>query len=80
MVKRYTPKTEAITIISPREDETYASVMKRVVKGVNLKDNEIATLGKIRRTKTGAVLIEVQDKEEADKLESLFKNAVGEAA
>jgi len=80
LVKRCTHRTKAVTISKLSERETYARVKKRVVAGVDLKEVGINLLGKTRRTKTGAILIEVQGKEVADKLAIILRDAVGEVA
>lgn len=78
LVRRRTPRTEAVIISKPKEGESYVSVMKRVVAGVNLNDAGIK-VGKIKRTLAGAILVEMQGKEEADNLVSLLRNAIGDA-
>jgi len=74
------PRTETITISDPVEGETYASIMKRVIAAVDLKDVGVDLVGKTRRTRTATVLIEVKGCEVADKLAFLLRGVVGDTA
>jgi len=38
LVRRWTPRTEAVTISEPKEGVTYASIMKEVVSSVKLSE------------------------------------------
>ncbi|CAI6376222.1 unnamed protein product [Macrosiphum euphorbiae] len=79
LVRKRTPKTEAVTISAPREGETYASVMKRVTQEVNLRELGVEVIT-TRKTKSGAVLLEVGNSEEAGKLADRMRQVIGEDA
>jgi len=76
LVRKRTPKTKAVTISAPREGETYASVMKRVTQEVNLRELGVEVI-KTRKTKSGAVLLEVGNSEEAEKLADRMRQVIG---
>jgi len=76
LVRKRTPKTEAITISAPREGETYATVMKRVTQEVNLSELGVEVI-KTRKTKSGAVLLEVGNSEDAEKLVDRMRQVIG---
>jgi len=79
MVRRRVPKTEAVTIAEPAEGETYASVMRLVTSCIDPQELGIQ-IGKVRRTKAGAILMEVNGKEAADKLSSHLSDTIGQRA
>lgn len=79
-VKKRILRTEAIIISNPNEGETYTSVMKRVVASVDLKEVGTDAVVKTRKTKTGAILIEIEGKEKSNKLESILRGAIGDTA
>jgi len=78
-VRRRIPKTEAVTIAEPAEGETYASVMRLVTSCIDPQELGIQ-IGKVRRTKAGAILMEVNGKEAADKLASHLRETIGQRA
>lgn len=79
LVRSRIPKSEAVTIDSVKEGSSYAEVMKRVIATVNLQDIGV-TVNKVRRTKTGTILLEVTGKDEATRLSDNMQSAVGEIA
>jgi len=79
LVRKRTPKTEAITIGNPKEGLSYADVMKKIMAVVNLQELGINVSG-TRRTKTGAILLEVGKEAEADILAEHIKTAIGDQA
>lgn len=79
LVRSRIPKTAAVTIDAVKEGLSYAEVMKRVTTKINLQDIGVK-VNKVRRTKTGAILIEVVGKEEATKLADSLQSAIGEIA
>jgi len=79
LVRSRKPRSEAVTICEPREGTTYADVMKRVMEGVNLKEIDVEIIN-TRRTKTGAILLEVKEKEAADLLAGRIRDTIGESA
>jgi len=78
LVKRRTPKTEAIMIDQLAEGETYASVMKSVTS-IDLNPLGVTVRG-AKRSKAGGIIIEVDGKEDADRLADGIREAVGAAA
>lgn len=78
LVKSRTPKTEAIMIDQLAEGETYASVMKRVT-AIDLNLLGVTVKG-AKRSKAGGIIIEVDGKDDADRLAEVIKVAVGAAA
>jgi len=79
LIQNRRPKVEAITISNPKTGSSSADVMKKVMADVNLGDMDVDVL-RTRRTKTGAILVEVQDKNKADLLAERLKAAVGDQA
>lgn len=77
LVRRRTPKSEAVTIPEPREGATYTSVMKEVVAKVKLTEIGVE-IDAVRRTRAGGILLQVKSKEEADILSERLQSAVGE--
>ncbi|CAI6347914.1 unnamed protein product [Macrosiphum euphorbiae] len=78
LVKSRTPKTEAIMIDQLAEGETYASVMKRVT-AIDLNPLGVTVRG-AKRSKAGGIIIEVDGKDDADRLAEGIREAVGAAA
>jgi len=78
LVKSRTPKTEAIMIDRLAEGETYASVMKRVT-AIDLNPLGVTVKG-VKRSKAGGIIIEVDGKDDADRLAEGIKEAVGATA
>ncbi|XP_050523512.1 uncharacterized protein LOC126895562 [Daktulosphaira vitifoliae] len=58
VIKAKAPRTEAVVIGPLKEDQKYSVVVKRVMEGVDLQALGVVVSG-TRRTKTGAVLLEV---------------------
>lgn len=79
LVKKRIPKTWAVMIADPSEGETYASIMKRVTTSMNTGEMGV-NIGNARRTKSGAILLEVKDQEESEKLENHLNREVGNRA
>lgn len=75
LVKSRTPKTEAIMIDQLAEGETYTSVMKRVT-AIDLNPLGITVKG-AKRSKAGGIIIEVDGKDDADRLAERIREAVG---
>jgi len=75
-VRRRSPKSEAVTISEPKDGLSYADVMKRVVQEVDLKEIGVEVSGS-RRTKSGAILLEVREKEAADRLADCIRASLG---
>ena len=78
LVKNRTPKTEAIMIDKLTERETYASVMKRVT-AIDLNSLGITVKG-AKRSKAGGIIIEVDGKDDADRLAEVIGETVGATA
>lgn len=78
LVKRRTPKTEAIMIDQLAEGETYASVMKSVTS-IDLNPLGVTVKG-AKCSKAGGIIIEVDGKEDADRLADGIREAIGAAA
>lgn len=78
LVKNRIPKTEAIMIDKLAEGETYASVMKRVT-AIDLNQLGITVKG-AKRSKAGGIIIEVDGKDDADRLAEGIREAVGVTA
>lgn len=49
----------------PKQEETYASIMKKVIANVKLSDIDVQ-IGAVRRTKAGNILLEVDGKKKTD--------------
>lgn len=79
LVRRRTPRTEAVTISEPAEGVTYASIMRTVVSRVKLSEIGVE-IGAVRRTRAGGILLQVKSKEEADKLSGRLQSAVADIA
>lgn len=79
LVRKRTPKSEAVIISDPKDGESYAGVMKRVMAEVNLNELEVDVIGS-RRTKAGAILLEVKSKDEADRLADKLRQTIQENA
>jgi len=79
LVRRRAPRAEAVTIADPADGETYASVMRLATSCIDLQEHEIE-IGRVRRTKAGAILMEVSGKEKADKLSTLICKTLGQRA
>lgn len=69
------PKTEAITIRNPKLGSTYADIMKKVMADVNLQEICV-DVQRTRRTKNGAILLEVKGVNEADVVAARIKDAI----
>jgi len=76
LVRRRSPKLEAVTISEPKDGLSYAEVMKRVMQEVDLKEIGVEVSGS-RRTKSGAILLEVKEKEAADRLANCIIASLG---
>jgi len=68
-----------VTIADTAYGETFASVMRLAKSCIGPQEHGIE-IGKVRRTKTGAILMEVSGKEEADKLSTLLFETLGQRA
>jgi len=79
LVRSRQPRSEAITISNPSAGNTYVDVMRKVLAKINLKETGVEVT-KTRRTQSGAILLEVNDKEGADILAIKLKRAIGECA
>jgi len=79
LVRSRQPKTEAITISNPSAGTSYADVMKKVLSEVDLIEIGVEVTG-TRRTKAGAILLEIKDKEGADRLAGKLRATIGEYA
>lgn len=79
LVRSRQPRTEAITISNPSAGNSYADVMRKVLAEVDLKETGVEVT-RTRRTKTGAILLEVKGKEGADLLASKLRGTIGEWA
>jgi len=77
LIKIRTPK-EAIVISNPADTESYSSVMKRVLTDVNLQELDVQATA--RRTKSGAILLEVYGSEKADRLAGKLRQVLGTTA
>ncbi|CAI6369044.1 unnamed protein product [Macrosiphum euphorbiae] len=79
LVRKRTPKTEAVTISNPKEGTSYADVMKKVMSEVNLQEIGVE-VSNTRRTKAGGILLEIKGKAGADLLAERLKNTIGDQA
>jgi len=79
LVRRRAPRTEAVTIAAPADGETYASVMRLATSCIDLQEHGIE-IGRVLRTKAGAILMEISGKEKADKLSTLLCETLGQRA
>jgi len=79
LVRKRHPRVEAITIGNPTAGSSYADIMKKVMADVNLQDIGVE-VQRTRRTKYGAILLEVNGKSEADTLAARIKAAIGDQA
>lgn len=77
-MKSRIPKTEAIIIDRLAEGETYASVMKRVT-AIDLNPLGVTVKG-AKRSKAGGIIIEVDEKDDADRLAEGISEAVRTSA
>lgn len=68
-----------MTIADPADGETYVSVMRLATSCIDLQEHGIE-IGRVRRTKAGAILMEVSGKEKADKLSTLLCDTLGQRA
>jgi len=72
-------KSEAIIISDPQEGVTYTEVMNKVMTEVSPQDIGVE-VKRTRRTRAGAILLEVGDKEAADLLAGHLRGAIGDRA
>jgi len=79
LIKKRIPKTQAVFIADPSEGETYASIMKRGTYSMKIGEMGV-NIGNARRTKSGAILLEVKDQGEVEKLEKHLNREVGNIA
>jgi len=75
LIQKRAPKKEAIVISNPADSESYSSVMKRVLTGVNLQELDLQATA--RRTKSGAIILEVDGTEKADRLAGKLRQVLG---
>jgi len=79
LVRKRIPTAEAVTISNPKEGTSYAEVMKKVMAEVNLQEIGVE-VSRTRRTKAGAILLEVKSKTGADLLAERLRGAIGDQA
>lgn len=79
LVRKRTPKTEAVSISGLKEGKTYAEVMRRVVSHINLEELGVDVV-RSRFTRAGAILFEVNTKDESQRLAGCLTQRIGEDA
>lgn len=78
LIKKRAPKNEAIVFSNPADSESYSSVMKRVLTGVNLQELDVQATA--RRTKSGVIILEVDGTEKANRLAGNLWKVLGTTA
>lgn len=79
LIRKRRPKAEAVTISNPKEGSSYVEIMKKVMADVNLDEIGVK-VERTRRTMSGAILLEVQDKDKADLLAERLSTSIGDMA